>query len=425
MRFLVASCCILLLFGCKTSPRIDLTESQASHYAELRVERQREAESYTLEEKANYIQQRLHDKMLDTETGLPKKFIRSELEDSSLNIELAASYLAVLAYQHVCEPSNQTQRHIQTLLKGIQAADASNGYDGYLPTKLRRQGDQLIVTRNETHMNLYTQLLYAYTLTLEFVKDEAIQDSILKHMELIFTHLLKYDFQLHDETGLKMPYSNLRISHLTINPADRLDGSVFLAVATHYLPPHSAIYPQLMKKKTQADRIYKNVGPLHFDFGMWEIPNASSSWLALLSLDTLCQIEPATEQRGRLLKLAHKYDTHQNPLFLGLIAKHDPHNRATFITKVEARLQQVPYKHLSTQMVNSDREDLEITTNHYVKRSRYPRSSKPLPLYEIDSDGYLWKRDLLKLDYRRPAGRTYSGIDYLHAYWQLRYVQQL
>ncbi len=101
MRFLVASCCILLLFGCKTSPRIDLTESQASHYAELRVERQREAESYTLEEKANYIQQRLHDKMLDTETGLPKKFIRSELEDSSLNIELAAIYHAVPAYQQV------------------------------------------------------------------------------------------------------------------------------------------------------------------------------------------------------------------------------------------------------------------------------------------------------------------------------------
>lgn len=414
-----------MLLGCKTSPRLDLTDSQASHYGQIREERQREAESYTLEEKANYIQQRLHNEMLDTETGLPKKFIRTELEGGSLNIELAASYLAVLAYQHACEPSNQTQRRILTLLKGIQAADASNGYDGYLPTKLRRQGDQLIIMRNETHMNLYTQLLYAYTLTLEFVKDDAIQDSILKHIEFIFTHLLKYDFQLHDETGLKMPHSNLRISPLTINPADRLDGTVFLTVATHYLPHDSAIYPQLMQKKAKADRIYKNVGSMHLDFGMWEIPNASSSWLALLSMDTLCQIEPGTEQKGRLLKLAHKYDHHQNPLFLGLIAKHDPHCRASFIAKVESRLKEVPYKHLSTQMVNSNREDLEVTTNHYVKRSGYPRSSKPLPLYEIDSDGYRWKRDLLKLDYRRPAGRTYTGIDYLHAYWQLRYVQQL
>ena len=99
--------------------------------------------------------------------------------------------------------------------------------------------------------------------------------------------------------------------------------------------------------------------------------------------------------------------------------------RETVIQIIKSRLQEVPHRHHSTAMINSTREDITITNNHTIKRSRYPRSEQTLPLYEIDSDGYLWKRDLLKIDATRQAGLTYPGIDYLHAYWQLRYVQQL
>ncbi len=426
MRYAVVSCCALLLYSsCKTRPISELSPEQSTHFSQLREERKLEAASLNIDEKAQFIQQRLYEQYLDPSTSLPKKYVSTDHGDGPLNMELSTSYLAALAYQYACEPSTQTREDILKLLKGIQAADTTNGYDGYLPSKLKRIEGELQINRNETHTNLYAMLLNAYTLTLELVEDDTIRSHILEHMELIFAHYLKHDFMLYDQNGLKQPHSNIRISTLTFSPADRLDGTAFLTVATHYLPKSSSIYPMLLEQKAKADQIYKNVGPMHIDFGSWEVPNASSSWLALLSFDTLCQIDPNSNQKARLLELAHAYDYQQNPFFLGLIAKYDPLQRETVIQIIKSRLQEVPHRHHSTAMINSTREDITITNNHTIKRSRYPRSEQTLPLYEIDSDGYLWKRDLLKIDATRQAGLTYPGIDYLHAYWQLRYVQQL
>ena len=427
MRYLIVSCCalLLLLSGCKTSPISDLSPEQSAHYSKIRHERKLEAEQLNIDEKAEFIQQRLYKQHLDPQTSLPKKYTSLKHPDGPINMELSTSYLAALAYQYACEPTTETRDRILKLVKGIQAADASNGYDGYLPSKLERVNGELRIVRNETHTNLYAMLLNAYTLTLEFVPDEAIRSNILEHMELIFAHYLKHDFKLYDEKGRKQPHSNIRISPLTFSPADRLDGTAFLTVATHYLPSTAPIYPQLLEQKAEADRVYKNVGPMHLDFGSWEIPNASSSWLALLSFDTICQIKPDSDQRARLLELAQVYNYQINPLFLSFIAKYDPQLRDSLIPVIQARLQEVPHRHLSVKMINSSRDDIRITTHHTIKRSRYPRSEKPLPLYELDSDGYLWKRDLMKIDASRSAGYTYPGIDYLHAYWQLRYVQQL
>ncbi len=426
MRPLVASCCVLLLLSsCKTTPTSDLSPEQSAYYSQLRLERKLEAASLNIDEKAEFIQQRLEQEHLDPETSIPKKYISAEHGDGPLNMELSTSYLAALAYQYACQPNRVTRDRILKLVEGIQTADSANGYDGYLPSKLERKDGELRIVRNETHTNLYAMLLNAYTLTLELVPDQTIQSHILEHMELIFAHYLKHDFMLYDENGLKQPHSNIRISILTFSPADRLDGTTFLTVATHYLPQSSRIYPQLSDLKHKADDIYKNVGPMHIDFGSWEIPNASSSWLALLSFDTICQIDPDSDQKPRLIELAQVYNYQVNPFFLGLIAKYNPRQRDTLLPIIEARLQEVPHRHLSTRMINSSRDDLIVSNNHTIKRSRYPRSESPLPLYEIDSDGYLWKRDLLKIDATRQAGLTYPGIDYLHAYWQLRYVQQL
>ena len=422
----VVSCCsLLLLSSCKTSPTSDLSPEQSAHYGQVRHERKLEAAALNIDQKAEFIQQRLYREHLDAETSLPKKYTSVENADGPINMELSTSYLAALAYQYACVPTVVTRDRILKLVKGIQAADATNGYDGYLPSKLERANGELRIVRNETHTNLYAMLLNAYTLTLELVPDQEIRSHILEHIELIFAHYLKHDFKLYDENGLKQPHSNIRISPLTFSPADRLDGTAFLTVATHYLPSTSPIYPQLLEQKAEADRVYKNVGPMHINFGSWEIPNASSSWLALLSFDTICQIDPDSDQRPRLLDLAHVYDYQNNPFFLGLIAKYDPQLRPALIPQIKSRLQEVPHLHISTALINSSREDIHVTNNHTIKRSRYPRSEQPLPLYELDSDGYLWKRDLMKIDATRSAGLTYPGIDYLHAYWQIRYVEQL
>jgi hypothetical protein len=173
------------------------------------------------------------------------------------------------------------------------------------------------------------------------------------------------------------------------------------------------------------------IGSLHLKLNHFEIPTQSSSWLNMLKLNVLdSEIgieglnilnEFGFDYKRRLLNLVGDYKDFENPFFQTLAYLADSNSDISFIEK---RLAEYPYPVKAGRIVNSHRVEVEVRDKRYIKNTAKVEATKALPLYEITSDHYLWKRNLLELDRQGDDSvKEYYGVDFLQAYWMFEYAK--
>ena len=430
--------------ACSTIPRVSPSPEEAAATVKHQQQRKQEALNHSLKEKADIIEQRLQAQFIDPETQLPHEYFRKGTQ-GPLHLELATTYLSALAYQYAVTKDETILNRIITVIQGIIIFDKINGYDGYLPTLIKKTKSHseishtdsmqapearvsvpeytYTIQRNQTHINAYTQILYAYTLADQLTQSPKVHHLVQSHIQTIFAHLLKTNLVLYNQHGERMPYSDIKIAKSTWNPSDKVDGLVFTAVGVQYLPPNDPNYNKINTLKKKAHKQYRGIGPLVFDIDGFIIPTPGTTWLNLLALDTLQRTDPSEVNRERIIKLSSYYDEEQNPIFDLMRAKYDNENTEKLLQRVHERLAQYPLTLDAAPMPNSHRTDIPIDTETYIKFRAHPQTTPPLPLYEIASNNYLWKRNLKKLDTGHNSEYQYTGIDYLEAYWFLRWLE--
>jgi hypothetical protein len=143
--------------------------------------------------------------------------------------------------------------------------------------------------------------------------------------------------------------------------------------------------------------------------------------LDLNIIDLLILDELGCDYGAKLLSLVKDYEELENPFFQTLAYLTDSNADISFIEK---RLEEYPFPIKGRRIVNSHRKEIELRERRYIKNTAKAETKKALPLYEITSDHYLWKRNLLDLDRTSDSSvDEFYGVDFLQAYWMFEYAK--
>jgi len=374
----------------------------------------------TLDQKADlfekYILKRMHPKYMLA----PKLYI--EGKPGKLRMDMTALFLSALAYKFACSKAPQDKLKIIKSIESIIEADRSNGLDGFIPYQMTIKNDKIQSFRNDTHINVYTQLLFAYIPLLKLSNDEDIKNKVLEHLDLIIKHLQRTNFQLVDHLGKEIEYSDLSPSRFTLQTNRQQLLLVFVDLALKY-----KLGKNIQKTRSLIkDYGYENdIQSMHFKFLNLEFPTHSSSWLNLMNSYIGYHIDNAEYFKNAYLSLYHHYEDEKNLLFILMLEsmQADKEN----LIQAEKILNEFPANPTNHEVINSLDENLDIIKNApFVKLKRELEVKEPLPIYKRPMRSFEWKLNQMRVDgnFKSKGQFTYTGIDYLIAYWMLKWLQK-
>ncbi len=399
----------LLVNGCKSVPpaHVGMTPDEITVSDNFRIERFEQ--KLTLEEKVSYFEEIINRDLVTVGDGylLPKAVYNGG--EKLLQIENNAAYLSALSFEYGVTKNPQTKKRADSILRGIISLDALDGYDGYVPYEA--DGKTLKVSSRETHANVYSQILFAYHFMDKCVGENPL---IEDHISKIYGMWVKDNFKLKNPNGSGSNYSDLDGLFLSLNPSKALKRLMLDHVSF-------SLGDEQTKQLVSEHRWKGNIlAPLHFKFGKLEIPTSSSSWLNMLGLTILEDLD--VDHGNKLHSLVKNYDDLKNPFFQTLVYLSNPNVDISFIEK---RLGEFPCPAEAKKITNSHRKEIEHRPKRYVKNTSRVETKKALPLSDITSNHYLWKRNLLELDRcADPLVGEYYGVDFLQAYWMFQYAKK-
>jgi len=401
----------LLFNGCKIIPPAYLTKSyeELKKSDDVRQIRMKKSRSKSLEEKVNYFNRLIDKDLVKISEGVLIPTARYKTNKKPLQAEVNSAYLCALSFEYAVTKNKKTKLRAESILKGLIAMDKLDGFDGYIPYEIN--GNTKEVSKRETHANVYDQIFFAYYYMDKFLgKNKLIE----KHISLIYNKWLMDDFELKKPNGEKSKYSNLKIKKtFSLNPSRSLERKLLDGIA--YKLGNNETKQKVLKYGWKG----KTSGKLYLNLGFLEIPTSSSSWLNMLDLKLLEELN--LENNVRLKKLIKNYENQKNPFFQILLSLSNGKITNPLIKK---RLSEFPCPCDGERIINSHRKEIKLRPRRFIKSTSKIESEIPLPLFEITSDHYLWKRNLL--DIGRNSDSTvseYYGIDFLQAYWMFRYLK--
>lgn len=400
--------CGALLTGCKSIPPayLSMTPQEIEASDNFRLERKNSL--LPLKEKVSYLENLIERDLVEIGEGklLPTAIYKTG--QKPLYIEQNTTLLSALSFKYGVTQDKETKHFAEIILKGIIEMDKLNGYDGFIPYEVN--GNTFETSLRNPHANNYSQLLFAYTIMNETMGRQALVE---EHVSKIYSKWLSDDFELRDLEGKKIEYTDLKGPLMYLDLGRTLDRRML---------DQSAYILGDTKTKVLAENNRWNGKvhfPSHLNLNQWEIPTSSSSWLNMLEMYSLGEL--GRDHSQKLLELAHEYKSLKNPFFQTLAFLSNPEVDISFI---EERLKEYPVPVKAGRIVNSHRKEIELRAKRVIKSTIKPESKNPLPLYEISSDHYLWKRNFLELDRRSDAEvKEYYGVDFLQAYWMFEYAK--
>ncbi len=101
------------------------------------------------------------------------------------------------------------------------------------------------------------------------------------------------------------------------------------------------------------------------------------------------------------------------------------HDRDEGIQEFLEMLDTFPYPNRRLDIVNSNRPDVELGFWAEVGKSLGPlcTADSILPFYEREANAWVWCRDPRRLDSEGDGTREFSYMDFLYAYWMMRYFE--
>ncbi len=422
---------LLLATGCKTvSLDYYYKTSEFSVVAENSKNaisiKKKAAERLSLLEKAEHFEKYISSKMHPRWKFCPKLYTKEQ--PGTLRTDMTALYLSSMAFKYAVTKNDQDKSHILMLLASLYEADRINNLDGFLPYKVKIVNDQLTDISNETHINVYTQLFFAYFSLLELCQDDEIHHQVRKHLILIVDHLQKYDFKLVDHQQKQTDYSDISPSFFAMNGSRKLALLVLLDAGLKYFPQEPFREKLLSAKENALDYgYYEEITDLHFRFLNLEFPTHSSSWLNMLSLYNGFLISEEKHYQKAYENLMKEYEDEKNLLFVLIGYYINKNFTESTLPLIEKQLKEFPLRPNSQEIINSLLLPNQIAgSSQYIKLKRITESSVPLPFYRRPMRAYEWKLNQMRMDGNFAAGDqvTYSGMDYLQAYWMYRFLKK-
>ena len=142
---------------------------------------------------------------------------------------------------------------------------------------------RLVVRKNETHSNVYAQLVFAYNAAFNLVQDDGLRKTIRKHTALVASHFLKHGFVVCDGEGRQQPHGDLSPRYMSIQTS-RCLGALNLAESAIRILEGSGRQTLVDRLRRQKERLLAHgygwkVGRLKFVLGRFSWPTTSSTWL--------------------------------------------------------------------------------------------------------------------------------------------------
>lgn len=397
--------------GCTSvQPLAGMVEPALLEYSDERRTVRAEVAAVPLEQRIEAVEADLVETLVRVGEGaLAPRHIAHDGRKGVVHLETNAAVLSALAAKYGVTRDDETRQLAARIVKGIMGLDALSGeLDGFIPRYANARSLQ--PTDVTTHANAYTQLLFAYAMADRHIGPS---DDIRQHVSLIYQKFVEDDFALRHRDGSYVSKANVRNGFITLNARRAFDRRLLDEAAFQ-------LGDEQTRELVQAHRWRgKLLGPRYARFFAVELPTTSSSWLNLQALVGLSLLDEPYDHE--VVRLANRYRRDNNPFFRTLSGLHGGEED---LTAIRARLEEFPYPATSSGIINSHRDDLAMAPRNYIKFSAVPESREPLPLYEVRSSTYLWKRSLREID-SMPEERpeTLLGHDLLQAYWFYRLLE--
>ena len=423
--------------GCSTSSvdnfynrdeMVAVLEKSDHHRSRLR----QQAELYTLEEKALYFERTLL-AGLHSKIKLVPQVITSDTQ-AVLRLDMSALLLGMLATKYHVLNNAEDKALIKTILDNIITSDVINGYDGFIPFKVKIINDTLEVVSNKTHANVYVQLFFSYYQVLFYVDDESIQKQVKQHLRLILWHFIQRNYVLFDQEGLQAKYSDLSPRSLTVHHNRQLSLLSLLDFGLYALDCYPNVDQMLVDTMIYTRKQIMHLGytntvcDLHWQFMGVELPTHSSSWLNFLKIYTgSCSSSDPLYKRAYQSLYEHYADEH-NPWFelIGLyVLKPSADEAKQTVSRIKKVLATYPIDLTDHEVINSKSITTIRAHSNYIKLQRIIEAAEPLPIYQRPLNSYEWKSNQMRLDgnFHSKGQRRYTGIDYMQLYWLLRALE--
>lgn len=429
IKYILTISLFLVFLGCRTFEATDFyNESELTARAEATQDYITQVKSKVLsmplDEKAALFEKRILDRFHPIYKLVERQY--SSKKANYVRTDVTCHFLAALACKYGVLKQEKDKRLIEQIIDTFLAADTANGFDGFLPYKVRIVGDKLEVVSNETHENVYVQLFFAYVTIMKYVDDIQIKNKIQRHSELILNHFANHNFVLVDDLGNTVDYSDLSPTSFTILHNRQLSLLSLLDVGL-FMAENKQLLEKLQQTREQiiAMGYESSVLDLHTKLFNLEFPTHSSSWLNFLKIYNGWQASGQSIYTRAYQELYREYEDEKNPFFtlIGQSLLSQPSPR--LLGEVKALLKTFPLDVTNREMINSGDPKLKILSGNYVKLKRHFESELPLPIYRRPLNNYLWKRNQMIVDenFKSTGQVTFSGIDFLQAYWLMRVLE--
>ena len=417
--------CVFTLSSCETksvfkhhSPKV--IESKFLKSKQTIQNRKSLLLNVNLEQKALFFEKYIIERMHKTHKFAPKLYIDGK--PGKLRMDMTALFLSALAFKYAVTKEAKDKQRILEILNSIMKADGANGLDGFIPYQVQIKEDKIICSRNDTHINVYTQLLFAYIPLLKLSDDQEITREVLKHLTLIVKHLQKTNFTLADHEGNEIDYSDLSPSRFTFQTNRQQLMLIFADLALKYkLGKNMAA----IRKKLSDYGYEDDIQSMHFKFLNLEFPTHSSSWLNLSNAFIGYHIDNSQYYKTAFNNLYDRYRDEKNLLFR--LMYYSMEAEKDVLKQARATLNEFPINPTDREIINSPNKELNpISDASFIKLKREIEVKKPLPIYQRPMRSFEWKLNQMRIDgnFKSNGRLNYTGIDYLVAYWMFKWLQK-
>ena len=338
--------------------------------------------------------------------------------------ETSAVELFYLSAKYGATSDERVKKRMINLVRGFKELDKSNTYDGFLPFKAII-GKDIRALNDETHANVYSQLLGAYAYALTVSDSPELNEAILSHVKEISRYFIKNDFDMHNQNGKRMKYSDLK--SLIAYPMQ--NNLRMLIYEMGLLTADPEISNSFLKDKKRLDHeMDSSVMKSDFSLGPLVFPTHSSVWLDMVKLTALSALTDNPRYEIAIEKRLDVYSDQVNPLFITMSLLANPLSRNFEFRKkiVMEYLQTYPVKLDNSEIINSCRGDVSKRSPRWIKFHYQPEASVPLPVYERPLGIYDFKHDQQVMDgnFGKGSKVNYTGVDYLWTYWMLKHAER-
>ena len=281
--------------------------------------------------------------------------------------------------------------------------------------------------KNNVHINVYSQLLFAYTHAYLLFEDPELKQMIQDHVLLISEYFLENDFVLKNEKGEIMRYSDLSPKSFTFKKNRQLDLLLILESGLVILDETGFNMEDFRsKKKELLDRYkyYQSIQRLHLKIGIFEFPSHSSDWLNFLKLHALISLTDEENYKNAFMNLYKSQQREENPLFqaMYLDIKEDisPEEKELVEKSSNYYLSTFPLNLSNAEIINSHNKDIQKKIR-FIKLKKVVEAETPLPIFMRPLKGHEWKRNAFRLNGNilESGNKEYPGTDFLLAYWMM------